>query len=550
MSSDTGFDREFDYIVIGAGTAGCVIAARLSEDRQNRVCLIEAGGSEKHPFIRIPAAVGAAIMSPKFGWGLTTTPQEHVNDRKIPIPRGKVIGGSGSINGMAYYRGPAKDFDDWAAMGNPGWSYADLLPYFLRSEHNPEYAGSPYHATGGPMGVSFPTARNRLCDAFNAAMAALGYKELEDFNVPDPDGYGYRQGTIWDGKRVSTASAYLRPAMSRSNIEVLTETFTRRILLEGKRAVGVEVRRGERVSRLRAAKEVILCGGAYHSPYVLFHSGIGDAEDLKSWGIEPLHHLPAVGRNLQDHPSTMVIMDTNDSTSYGLSWKALPRDVLNVLEYLLKRTGPLASNLFETNAYIKSSPESDRADMQLVFQPARRNVKPFPIPIGHGFVVATVCLYPKSKGEVRLSGPDPEAPPLIDPKLLSDEEDLRFLIRGLRLARRVIAQPSFAKYRARERAPGDHVTDDAALADYVRESLVTVHHPGSTCRMGPARESTVVGPDLKVHGLEGLRIADASIYPRLVGGNTNASIVAIAEKASDMILGRPAPEPIVPPIAH
>lgn len=544
MSSDTGFGREFDYIVIGAGTAGCVLAARLSEDRQNRVCLIEAGGSEQHPFIRIPAAVGAAIMSPKFGWGLATAPQEHVNGRSIPLPRGKVIGGSGSINGMAYYRGPAKDFDDWAAMGNPGWSYADLLPYFLRSEHNPEYASSPYHATGGPMGVSFPPSRNPLCDAFNASMAALGYNELEDFNVPDPNGYGYRQGTIWDGKRVSTASAYLRPAMTRPNLEVLTETLTRRILLEGSRAVGVEIRRGERIERLRAGKEVILCAGTYHSPFILLHSGIGDEADLESWGIEPRHHLPAVGRNLQDHPSAMVVMDMSDSTSYGLSWKALPRGLLNIGQYLVKRTGPLASNLFETNAYIKSSPESDRADMQLVFQPARRNIKPFPIPIGHGFVVATVCLYPKSKGSVRLSGPDPDALPVIDPKLLSDEADLGFLIRGLKLARRVIAHSSFAPYRARERSPGADVTDDERLADYVRESLVTVHHPGSTCRMGPRGEDTVVDPELKVHGLEGLRVADASIYPRLVGANTNASVVAIAEKASDMILGKRAPDPI------
>lgn len=537
-------DREFDYIVIGAGTAGCVLAARLSEDARNRVCLIEAGRSEQHPFIRIPAAVGAAIMSPKFGWGLATVPQKHVNDRRIPLPRGKVIGGSGSINGMAYYRGPAKDFDDWAAMGNPGWSYAHLLPYFLRSEHNPEYEGSPYHATGGPMGVSFPPSRNPLCDAFNAGMAALGYRELEDFNVPDPNGYGYRQGTMWDGRRVSTASAYLRPAMSRPNLEVMTETPTRRILIEGKRATGVEVQSGEKIERLRAGKEVILCAGTYHSPHVLLHSGVGDERDLASWGIEPVHHLPAVGRNLQDHPSAMVVMDMDDATSYGISLKALPRDVVNIGEYLLKRTGPLASNLFETNAYIKARPDSDRADMQLVFQPARRNIKPFPIPIGHGFVVATVCLYPKSKGSVRLAGPDPFAPPLIDLALLSSDADLEFLVQGLKTARQVIAHSSFARYRARERAPGSTITDDAQLAGYVRETLVTVHHPGSTCRMGPPGEDTVVDHELKVHGLAGLRVADASIYPRLVGGNTNASIVAIAEKASDMILGKPAPDPI------
>ncbi|HEX6994697.1 MAG TPA: GMC family oxidoreductase N-terminal domain-containing protein [Gammaproteobacteria bacterium] len=544
MNTTTQFDEHFDYVVIGAGTAGCVLAARLSEDPRHRVCLIEAGGSEQHPFIRIPAAVGAAIMSPKFGWGLTTVPQPHVNDRRISLPRGKVIGGSGSINGMAYYRGPARDFDDWAAMGNPGWSYAELLPYFLRSEHNPEYAGSPYHATGGPMGVSFPTSRNRLCEAFNAGIAALGYEECRDFNAPEPHGYGYRQGTIWKGRRVSTASAYLRPAMRRPNLVVLAQTFARRILLDGKRAAGVEIQTGDQVQRVGVRKEVVLCGGAYHSPHVLMHSGIGDERDLKSWGIEPRHHLPAVGRNLHDHPSAFVVMDMDDATSYGVSWKALPRDIANIAQYLLTRTGPLASNLFETNAYIKTQPGLDRPDMQVVFQPARRNIKPFPIPIGHGFVVAVVCLYPKSRGRVRLAGPDPLAAPLIDPALLSDDADLDALIRGLRLARRIIAHDAFAKYNARERAPGAAVTDDDGLAAYIRETLVTVHHPGSTCRMGPRGDDTVVDHELKVHGLDGLRVADASIYPRVVGGNTNASVVAIAEKAADMILGKPAPAPL------
>ncbi|HEX7235318.1 MAG TPA: GMC family oxidoreductase N-terminal domain-containing protein, partial [Gammaproteobacteria bacterium] len=231
MSTTTGFDREFDYIVVGAGTAGCVLAARLSENPTGRVCLIEAGGSNRHPYIAIPAAVGCAIMSPKFGWGFSTVPQPALNGRRVPLPRGRVVGGTGSINGMAYFRGPARDYDDWAAMGNPGWSYAELLPYFLRSEHNPEYAGSPYHATGGPMGVSFPTSRNPLCDAFNAAMASLGYSELPDFNVPDPNGYGYRQGTIWKGRRVSTASAYLKPALGRPNLAIRSEARVRRVLL-------------------------------------------------------------------------------------------------------------------------------------------------------------------------------------------------------------------------------------------------------------------------------------------------------------------------------
>jgi choline dehydrogenase len=542
-STTTEFDREFDYIVIGAGTAGCVIASRLSEQAANRVCLIEAGGSNRHPFIEIPAAVGAAIMSPKFGWGLSTVPQQHLGGRQVLLPRGRVIGGTGSINGMAYFRGPAKDFDDWAAMGNPGWSYAELLPYFLRSEHNPEYAGSPYHATGGPMGVSFPTSRNRLCDAFNASMASLGYEELRDFNVPDPNGYGYRQGTIWKGRRVSTASAYLKPAMRRRNLEVQIMTRTRRVLLDGKRAVGVETQSADGIKRLRAHKEVIVCAGTFHSPHLLLHSGIGDARDLQSWGISPLHHLPAVGRNLRDHPAAPIAMETDDPTSYGHSWKALPRNIAQSIRYLAVRRGALASNLFETNAYIRTLPSSDRPDLQLVFQPARRNPQPFPIPLGHGFGIVSVCLYPKSTGRVSLAGSDPLAEPLIDPRLGSDDSDLRTVLRGLRMARTIFAHESFRKYRAREVLPGPEVSSDEQWLEHIRRTLTTVHHPGSTCRMGPYGDN-VVDHELKVHGLEQLRVADASIYPRLVGANTNASVVAIAEKASDMILGRAAPAPV------
>jgi choline dehydrogenase-like flavoprotein len=541
--NNTLFDQEFDYIVVGAGSAGCVVAARLSEQATDRVCLIEAGGSERHPFISIPAAVGAAIMSPKFGWSLSTVPQVGLNGRQVPLPRGRVIGGSGSINGMAYFRGPARDFDDWAAAGNPGWSYADLLPYFLRSEHNPDYAGSPYHATGGPVGVSFPQSRNRLCDAFNASMASLGFAELEDFNVPDPNGYGYRQGTIWNGRRVSTASAYLRPAMGRDNLHVFPKTLARRILFEGKRAIGIEVDNEACVKRLRARKEVIVSCGSYHSPHLLLNSGVGNDESLLTVGIKPVHQLPAVGRHLKDHPSTAIAMDMSNSTSYGISWKALPRDIVQFFQYFIARSGPMSSNLFETNAYIRTAPAADRPDLQLVFQPARRNLKPFPIPIGHGYAIAAVCLYPKSEGSVTLAGSNPATAPLIDLGLGSDDRDIGFLVEALKLARRVFEHSQFKRYGAYERDPGPAIVDDAALAEYVRKTLMTVHHPASSCRMGPAGDN-VVDPELKVHGIDALRVVDASVFPRLVGANTNAAVVAVAEKASDLILGKPAPAPM------
>lgn len=528
-------DQSFDFIVIGAGTAGCVLAARLSENPVHRVCLIEAGGSEQHPYIRIPAAVGAAIMSERFGWGLSTTPQAALNNRVIPLPRGRVIGGSGSINGMAYFRGNARDYNDWAKLGNKGWAYDDLLPYFLRSEDNPEYAGSPYHHTGGPMRVSFVPRTNVLCEAFNAAMADMGYPHCADFNAPEPEGYGYRQGTIGDGLRVSTASAYLRPALKRKNLTVLSDTATRRILVAQGRATGVEIQSAAGVQTLHARREVVLSAGAFHSPHILLHSGIGDRTELAAARIVPVHHLPGVGRGLTDHPATYIAMDMTDSTSYGLSWKATPRNLWNGLEYLFARKGPLASNLFETNAYIKSREGLDRPDMQVVFQPARRNPKPFPLPLGHGYAISLVCLYPQSRGTVKVSSNDPLGKPVIDPALGSREEDINTLVCGLKLARRIFGHTAFQPYRAHERMPGVAVDDDKALTEYVRKTLATVHHPGGTCRMGNDAEA-VVDHELKVHGLAGLRVADASIYPRLVGANTNASVVAIAEKAADMLL--------------
>jgi choline dehydrogenase-like flavoprotein len=327
---------------------------------------------------------------------------------------------------------------------------------------------------------------------------------------------------------------------------VRSETRVRRVLLDGKRAVGVEIQGHDGIRRLRAGMEVVVTCGTFHSPHLLLNSGIGDERDLEAWGIAPLHHLPAVGRNLRDHPAAPIAMESSDATSYGHSLKALPRNVAQTFRYLATRTGQYASNLFETNAYIRTLPDSDRPDLQIVFQPARRNTRPFPIPLGHGYAIVIVCLYPRSTGRVSLSGPDPFALPLIDPALGSDAVDLQTLVRGLKMARRIFAHESFRPYRAHEVFPGPTVSSDEQWLEHIRATLTTVHHPGSTCRMGPAGDN-VVDHELKVHGLERLRVADASIYPRLVGANTNASVVAIAEKASDMILGRPAPAPIKGP---
>jgi choline dehydrogenase-like flavoprotein len=323
---------------------------------------------------------------------------------------------------------------------------------------------------------------------------------------------------------------------------LLTHTSTRRIILTNGRATGVEIQDAAGVRILHAAREVVLSAGAFHSPHILLHSGIGDSAELSAAGIPPVHQLPGVGRGLTDHPATYIAMDCANSSSYGLSWKAALRNLWNGLEYLVAHQGPLASNLFETNAYIKSRPGLDRPDMQVVFQPARRNVKPFPIPLGHGYAISLVCLYPQSRGTVKVSSNDPLSKPLIDPALGTRTEDIVTLVRGLKLARRILGHAAFASYRAHERLPGTAVADDDnALAAYVRSTLATVHHPGSTCRMGHD-PLAVVDHELKVHGIAGLRVADASVYPRLVGANTNASVVAIAEKASDMLLSRPIQE--------
>jgi choline dehydrogenase len=539
----------FDYVVVGAGTAGCVLAARLSEDRDVRVALIEAGAMDRHPFIHIPAAVAAAISLHHLNWRFTTVPQQHLAGRSIPIPRGHVVGGSGSINGMVYFRGHPTDFDDWAAAGNPGWSYREVLPYFLRSESNESYPDSPYHGHGGPINVKHIKRPNPMTPAFLAAMNELGFKRNEDFNGPNSEGYGPRQGTILNGRRVSTATAYLKPASKRSNLVILTNTRALEIDIENRRAVGVHVLTESGHRRLGARREVIVAAGAILSPQLLMVSGVGHQEELLAVGVKVKHHLPGVGANYHDHLAIAVLMEMRNAASYGISWRAAPRDLLNILEYALFRSGPLASNVFEATGFVRTLPELPRPDIQVVFQAARRNPHPFPFPLGHGFAISIVGLYPKSRGRVRLASSDPRAAPLVDPQLLSHPDDVAMMLRGLKIGRRVTRAASFARYRAVEVQPGAAVQDDATLVDYIRRAAATVHHPCGSCRMGSDANS-VVDEKLRVRGIEALRVADASVFPSVVGGNTNAAVVMIAEKAADMIRGIPPPRPIDLPVVR
>jgi choline dehydrogenase-like flavoprotein len=534
----------FDYVVVGAGTAGCVLAARLSEDPAIRVCLIEAGGWDRHPFIHVPALVGAAIARRSLNWRFMTEPQAALDHRRIPLPRGRVIGGSGSINGMVYFRGQPRDYDEWAAAGNPGWSWREVLPYFLRSEDNPEQRGSPYHGQGGPIRVAHIPKPNPLNHVFLEAFAQVGgYPACDDFTGAKPEGYGLRQGTIRAGRRDSSAAAYLRPAKSRSNLTVLTGARVARVLIENGRASGVEaiVQGGRR--RILAGCETVLCAGALQSPQLLMLSGVGPPEELQRHGIEVRCAAPGVGAHYRDHLSVPVTMETSDTQSYGLSWRTLPRAALNLAQYTFGRHGPLASNVFESTAFIRSHPGADRPDLQVVFQPARRNRGGFPLPLGHGFVINSVGLYPRSRGRILLASADPLAAPRVAANLLADRADLAPLLAGLKLARRLFAAPAFAGYRAVEVTPGPAIRSDAELEAYVRRMAVTVHHPLSTCRMG-ADGDAVVDAELRVRGVAALRVVDGSIFPVMIGGNTNAPIVMVAEKAADLMLGRPPPPPV------
>jgi choline dehydrogenase-like flavoprotein len=539
----------FDYVVVGAGTAGCVLASRLSEDPHTRVAVIEAGPPDRHPLIHVPATVAAAISRPRLNWRFVTVPQSHLAGRSIPIPRGHVVGGSGSINGMVYFRGHPTDFDDWATAGNPGWSYGEVLPYFLRSENNEDYPDSEYHGHGGPMNVTHIKRPNPMTPAFLEAMRGLGFKRTDDFNGPTSEGYGPRQGTILNGRRVSTATAYLRPASRRSNLSILTHTRALEILIDHRRAVGVGVLSAARERRLFARREVIVSAGAILSPHLLMLSGIGDQQELRTAGIAVKQHLPAVGANYHDHLAVAVLMEMKNSDSYGISWRAAPRDMANLLEYALFRTGPLASNVFEATGFIRTLTELSRPDVQVVFQAARRNRGTFPFPLGHGFAISIVGLYPKSRGRVRLASSNPLAPPLLDPQLLSHPDDVAMMLRGLKVGREVTRASSFARYRAVEVQPGPKVQDDAALIEYIRRAAATVHHPCGSCRMGPD-DKAVVDEKLRVHGVEALRVVDASVFPNVVGGNTNAAVVMIAEKAADMIRGIPAPQCAHLPLAR
>ncbi len=520
---------EFDYVIAGAGTAGCVLANRLSGETGATVALIEAGPPDDDPAIRVPAMVAKAIGNPRQSWGYQTVPQRHVDNRMLPVPRGRVLGGCSSINGMVYFRGHPREYDEWH---QPGWGYGDLEPYFERLE-NYEAAHTPHRKRGGPVNVIDIPKPNPLVRRFLAAADFLGLPRCADFNGGDPEGFGPRQAAIRNGRRESGVTAYLNRARRRPNLKIVTGALVTRVLFAGRRATGIEVEQDGARSSIQARREVILACGAYGSPQLLQLSGVGDAAALQSAGIVPLLDLPAVGRNLHDHPAASIAVRTANTESYGLSWRTVPRSVLIAAQYLLLRSGPLASNVFEANGFMRSSPDVDRPDLQIIFMPAHRNADGHWLPRGHGYGIIFVNLRPASRGSVMLTSNDPHDKPAIDFNFLAHPSDIEVLVRGFEVARSILAAPSFAPLDGRETSPGPEVRERAQIEAHIRRSLVTVHHPCGTCRIGD-----VVDTSLRVKGVDALRVVDASVIPTVIAGNSNIPVNAVAERAADLIMGK------------
>jgi choline dehydrogenase len=524
----------FDYVIVGAGSAGCALANRLSEDAGTTVALLEAGGRDTNPWIHIPAGFYRNIFNPAVSWQFGSGPEPHLDGRVVPWPRGRVLGGSSAINGLLYVRGQSQDFDVWRQLGNVGWSFQDVLPYFKRAEDQ-ERGESELHGADGPLAVSDVHLRQRqLCDAFIDACEAAGIPRTDDFNGPSQEGTGYYQLTSRNGRRASTAVAYLRPARARRNLEIVTGALVHGLELEGRRATGIRCERGGRLETIRARREVILSAGAIGSPHILQLSGIGPGAVLAAAGVALRYDLPGVGENLQDHLQVRFVYDCEGGDSLNDVWYSPLKQLRAGLEYFFTRKGILTIGAGVAGAFARSRPDVDLPDVQFHFMPLSTD-RP-----GQGLhrfsgVTASVCqLRPESRGTLAIASADPAAQPRIVSNYLAAETDRRVLLDGMKLVRRATSQPAFARYVRREYLPGPEADTDEALMAYARAYAATVYHPVGTCKMG-LDPMAVVDQRLRVHGINGLRVADASIMPTLTSGNTNAPAIMIGEKAADMI---------------
>jgi choline dehydrogenase len=525
----------YDYVIVGAGSAGCVLANRLSADPAVTVCVIEAGPNDNFEFIHTPGAFGFFMFDKKHDWSYWAKPDPRVfGGKPIFVPRGKTLGGSSSINGMVYTRGDKSDYDHWANLGNPGWGYEDVLPYFRKAENNARGADK-YHGDEGPLAVSDSELNYTISKVFIEAAEQAGMPMSNDFNGEQYEGFGPFQFTIANGRRCSTAVAYLHPAMNRHNLTVMTAADVVRIEFEGKRAVGVEaVHRGKHVS-VKANREVIVSAGAINSPQLLMLSGVGDPDALKKHGIALVHALPGVGKNLQEHPDAAVLTTSHFHGGVQLSLVGALQMLGEGVEYFGAHMGKLRSSFTEAGGFLKTDPSLAVADIELctlplLFDDGGRDLA---LMTHDGYSCHVGCIRPKSRGTISLASANPFDPPIIDLNMLSHPDDLKCLIAGVRLVRKILAAPAFDKYRIEEYFPGKDVQSDEALAQAIKDKLGLEYHPAGTCKMGHD-DMAVVDAQLRVHGMEGLRVIDASIMPTLTGSNTNAPTIMIAEKAADM----------------
>lgn len=531
-------DLIFDYVIVGGGVAGCVLANRLSEDPAIRVLLLEAGGRDTSPLIAAPGGLLPIMMSGSHAWPFLSAPQRHLDDRILYLPRGKVLGGGSSINGMVYDRGFHSDYDRWGQAGNRGWSFAEVLPYFRKLE---DYAPAAdhWHGKGGPISVTRAGQDHPFARAFLAAGTEAGYPLCDDLNGASREGFGPVDLTVGNGRRASASRAYLRPALGRANLVVITNAHSRKLLFEGLRAVGIAFRQGGEDREARAAREVILSAGAINSPHLLMLSGIGAAEDLRAHGIEPLHHLPGVGQGLQDHLAVTVKYRSTKPWSM-LRYLNPARGALAMAQYLLFRSGPLADPGMSSACFVRSNPALDEPDIKMLLVMALYSNNGRSLTPSHGFAAHINVARPDARGSVSLASGDPDLPPVIDQNYLGTERDRMVAREGVRIARRIFSQKAFDEVRGEELAPGGQVQSDAEIDAFIRANAEADYHSVGTARMG-SDATAVVDAELRVHGVEGLRVVDASIMPHLPGGNTAIPVAMIAEKAADMIRGRKPP---------